>query len=52
VPGLVNGLGFNQERLLEAITSDMFATDIALQNAATGVPFREAYLMAKNSRRI
>ena len=25
----------------------MFATDIALQNAAAGVPFREAYLMAK-----
>ena len=47
VPGLVSGLEFNQERMLEAITPEMFATDIALQNAASGVPFREAYLMAK-----
>ncbi len=47
VPGLVNGLEFKQENMLEAITPEMFATDIALQNAAAGVPFREAYLMAK-----
>jgi argininosuccinate lyase len=47
VPGLVNGLEFKQENMLEAITAEMFATDIALQNAASGVPFREAYLMAK-----
>ncbi len=26
---------------------DMFATDIALERAARGVPFREAYLQAK-----
>ena len=47
VPGLVNGLEFKQENMLEAITPEMFATDIAMQNAAAGVPFREAYLMAK-----
>ena len=47
VPGLVNGLEFRQENMLKAITPEMFATDIALQNAAAGVPFREAYLMAK-----
>ncbi len=47
VPGLVDGLEFKQENMLEAITPEMFATDIALQNAAAGVPFREAYLMAK-----
>jgi argininosuccinate lyase len=47
VPSLVNGLEFKQENMLEAITPEMFATDIALQNAASGVPFREAYLMAK-----
>jgi len=47
VPGLVNGLEFKQENMLEAITPEMFATDIALHNAASGVPFREAYLMAK-----
>ncbi len=47
VPGLVDGLEFKRENMLAAITPEMFATDIALQNAAAGVPFREAYLMAK-----
>ena len=47
VPGLVNGLEFKQENMLAAITPEMFATDSALRNAAAGVPFREAYLMAK-----
>jgi len=47
VPGLVDGLEFKQENMLEAITPEMFLTDIALQNATNGVPFREAYLMAK-----
>jgi len=47
VPGLVNGLEFKKENMLAAITPEMFTTDIALQNAAAGVPFREAYLKAK-----
>jgi argininosuccinate lyase len=47
VPGLVNRLEFKQKNMLEAITPEMFATDLALQNAAAGVPFREAYVMAK-----
>ncbi|MCH8226861.1 MAG: argininosuccinate lyase [Proteobacteria bacterium] len=49
VPGLVNGLEFKQENMLAAITPEMFATDSALRNAAAGVPFREAYLMAKQN---
>ena len=47
VPALVEGLSFNAERMAEAISPDMFATDLALQQAARGVPFREAYLEAK-----
>jgi argininosuccinate lyase len=47
VPGLVNGLEFKQANMLAAISPDMFATDIALSQAAAGVPFREAYRMAK-----
>jgi argininosuccinate lyase len=47
VPGLLDGLEFKQANMLAAISPDMFATDIALQNAAAGVPFREAYLKAK-----
>jgi argininosuccinate lyase len=47
VPGLVHGLEFKKKNMLEAITPEMFATDLALQNAAAGVPFREAYVTAK-----
>ena len=47
VPCLVDGLEFKHENMLAAITPEMFATDSALHKAAAGVPFREAYLMAK-----
>jgi argininosuccinate lyase len=47
VPGLIAGLEFKQQRMKDAISSEMFATDIALQQAASGVPFRQAYLDAK-----
>ena len=30
-----------------AISPEMFATDIALEQSAAGVPFREAYRLAK-----
>ena len=48
VPALVGGVAFNEERMRAAISDDMYATDIALEQAAAGVPFREAYLAAKN----
>jgi argininosuccinate lyase len=47
VPSLVSGLGFDEARMREAISVDMFATDIALEQAARGIPFRTAYLDAK-----
>jgi argininosuccinate lyase len=47
VPALVDGLGFNEARMRQAISADMFATDIALERAARGVPFRTAYADAK-----
>jgi argininosuccinate lyase len=47
VPGLLAGLEFKQQRMKDAISAEMFATDIALQQAASGVPFRQAYLDAK-----
>jgi len=47
VPTLVLGLEFRAERMRQAISPDMFATDLALQRAADGVPFRQAYLAAK-----
>jgi argininosuccinate lyase len=47
VPALVDGLGFRAEAMREAISVEMFATDLALEQAARGVPFRTAYLAAK-----
>ena len=47
VPALIEGLGFNEKRMLDAITTDMFATDLVLEQTATGVPFREAYHAVK-----
>lgn len=47
VPALIDGLGFREEKMQQAISADMFATDVALEQAARGVPFRAAYLEAK-----
>jgi len=49
VPPLVEGIEFKKEKMKQAISLDMFATDIALANTARGVPFRTAYLDAKKS---
>jgi len=48
VPALVEGLAFRERAMREAISLEMFATDLALENAARGVPFRTAYLEAKS----
>ncbi len=47
VPALVTGLGFNEKRMQDAITADMFATDLALEQTVSGVPFRAAYQAVK-----
>jgi argininosuccinate lyase len=47
VPALIGGLVFNEQRMRDAITTDMFATDLALDEAARGVPFRDAYQTVK-----
>jgi argininosuccinate lyase len=47
VPALVQGLQFREDRMRAAISPEMFATDRALEQAALGVPFRSAYLDAK-----
>ena len=47
VPVLVRGLQFNQQKMRDAITKEMFATDLVLEQAVAGVPFRNAYLTAK-----
>jgi argininosuccinate lyase len=47
VPAMVTGLAFRERTMREAISVEMFATDLALEKAARGVPFRKAYLEAK-----
>lgn len=47
VPALVEGLAFDEDRMRQAISGEMFVTDRALEEAARGVPFREAYRRAK-----
>ncbi|HKX56607.1 MAG TPA: argininosuccinate lyase [Xanthomonadales bacterium] len=47
VPALISGLEFNAEKMSAAISPELFATDIAVDHAAAGVPFREAYRRAK-----
>jgi len=47
VPSLVSGLRFKKEKMLDAISVEMYATDLAIAQSAEGVPFRNAYLAAK-----
>lgn len=47
VPALIQGMRFNTEKMLAAITPEMFATDFAVSLAVSGIPFREAYRTAK-----
>jgi len=47
VPALVEGLGFRAEVMRDAISVGMYATDLALEQTTRGVPFRTAYLDAK-----
>jgi argininosuccinate lyase len=43
VPDLLARLQWNADRMREAIEPAMYATDVAIEQAAAGVPFREAY---------
>lgn len=49
LPGLVAGFGWNESRLAEAMTPELFATDLATDLAGQGVPFREAYRKVADS---
>jgi len=46
LPALLANLEWRQDRLLAAIDSGMYATDVAVEAAVAGVPFREAYKAA------
>ncbi len=42
-PRLVEGTRFKQDKLRKAIDTPMYATDLAVELSAEGMPFREAY---------
>lgn len=46
LPALLANLEWREDRLRAAIDSGMYATDVAVDAAAAGVPFREAYQVA------
>jgi argininosuccinate lyase len=43
VPGLLHGVQWDAEAMRAAIDAGMYATDIAIERARAGVPFRQAY---------
>lgn len=49
VPGLLAGMEWNEQRMHAAIEPSMYATDVAIEQAARGVPFRQAYQAAATS---
>lgn len=49
VPDLLAALEVNAKTMVEAIDSTMYATDLAVELATSGVPFREAYRQVGSS---
>lgn len=49
VPALVRKMDFDRARMAAAITPDLHATDVAVELAAKGVPFRTAYRQVADS---
>ena len=49
LPALLGNLGWNAGRMEAAIDAGMYATDVAVEQAAAGVPFRDAYRAAAES---
>lgn len=49
LPDLAEGLQLRRDAMRAAISKDMYATDIAIEAARDGVPFREAYREAARS---
>lgn len=49
LPALLGNLDWNEDRMRAAIDAGMYATDVAVEQAAAGVPFRDAYRNAAGS---
>ncbi len=46
LPDLLRGMRWNEDAMRAAIEPAMYATDVAIEQAAAGVPFRDAYRAA------
>lgn len=51
LPDLLRNLEWNQQRMEAAIEPSMYATDLAIDLAKQGVPFRDAYRQAADPQR-
>ena len=51
LPGLMRELGWKPERMRAALEPSMYATDLAMDLAREGMPFREAYRQASEPTR-
>lgn len=51
LPDLLRNLDWNRERIDAALEPSMYATDLAVELAAQGMPFRDAYREAANPER-
>lgn len=51
LPDLLRNLEWNQQRMQAAIEPSMYATDLAIDLAKQGVPFRDAYKQAADPQR-
>ena len=49
VPDLLARMAWNADAMRAAIEPQMYATDVAIEQAVAGVPFREAYRTAADS---
>ena len=43
IPGLIDELQWNEDVMRQSISSDMYATDRAVELTTSGIPFRDAY---------
>ncbi|MBS0226160.1 MAG: argininosuccinate lyase [Proteobacteria bacterium] len=51
LPGLLRELRWNEAKMADALEPSMYATDLAIELARDGLPFRDAYREAANPER-
>ena len=52
LPDLLRGIRWNEGTMRAGIEPSMYATDVAIEQAAAGVPFRDAYRAAADAANV